>query len=386
MKALADYSFIRGVCYYWDAPQEQLERELGYAKRLQINSTRVWLFHNDYLKEPEAYVRRLVNYVRTAWSMGISTMPILWNASSLSPEHLDAGAVPGGESYISHVVNALKEEEGLIMWDIMNEPSYCDYIRTGDDATKAKHRESMWSFLRTYCRFVRQLDPVNAITIGHTYAEDLEPTAADVDAISFHDYLETRARVEATYTAAEEIASRFGKPLINSELACLCRANPYDMALEICEKHGIGWYVFELMVHDYWGDVHGIVYPDGTVRDPSIVAALFGFYRNRDPQTRIRPNPNKEGHVLKALQLAEEALKQNTTVFQNQRPSTDLMLEAAEYCANLLEGCEMIPMIDLPTVAISAWRAKKEEERDIEAIRCIVFDLAQKLKHYCRIL
>lgn len=386
MKKQTDYSFIRGACYSWDVGQEQMERELGYARQLQLNSMRIWLFHNDYLKEPAEYVRRLANYVRTAWSMGISTMPILWNGSSLSHEHLDAGLVPDGDHYISHVVNALKDEEGIIMWDIMNEPSYCDYIRTGDDATRTKHRESMWAFLRYYCGLVRRLDPVNAITIGHTYAEDLEPTAADVDVISFHDYLETRQRVEATYTAAQEVAQKFGKPLINSELACLCRANPYDMALEICNKHKIGWYVFELMIHDYWSDVHGIVYADGTVRDPAIVAALFGFYRNRDAATRVRPSPNKEDHANKAVQLAEEALKQSATVFGRHPLSADQLLEAAEYCANLLEGCEMVPMIDAPTVAIRAWQEKKAEDRDIEAIRSLTYDLVQMLKKHCKIL
>ena len=107
---------------------------------------------------------------------------------------------------------------------------------------------------------------------------------------------------------AEELSAKHGKPVINSELACLCRANPYDMMLEICERHRAGWYLFELMVQGYWGEVHGIVYPDGTVRDPAIVAAIFGFHLNRDIATRIRPNPNKEGHVYRALKLVDEAL------------------------------------------------------------------------------
>ena len=57
---------------------------------------------------------------------------------------------------------------------------------------------------------------------------------------------------------AAELSTKYRKPLLNSELACLARTNPYDMALEACQRHGVGWYLFELMVHDYWGDVHGM--------------------------------------------------------------------------------------------------------------------------------
>ncbi|MBS1231787.1 MAG: hypothetical protein H6R35_625 [Bacteroidetes bacterium] len=38
------------------------------------------------------------------------------------------------------------------------------------------------------------------------------------------------------------------------------------MALEICNNHKVGWYVFELMVQGYWSDIHGLVYPDRTIR------------------------------------------------------------------------------------------------------------------------
>jgi hypothetical protein len=140
------------------------------------------------------------------------------------------------------------------------------------------------------------------------------------------------------------------------------------------------------MVHEYWGDVHGIVYPDGTVRDPAIVSAIFGFHRKRDLATRIRPNPNKEGHVYRALKLVEEALAEDNRPFLHKRRSTDDLLEAAEYCANLLEGSEMVPMIDPPSARILAWRGQPEEERDGEAIRAFTYDLAQVLKRCTQVL
>ncbi len=48
MKPLADYSGVRGACYMWTGDQATIERDLGYAQRLQLNSTRVWLRYKEY--------------------------------------------------------------------------------------------------------------------------------------------------------------------------------------------------------------------------------------------------------------------------------------------------------------------------------------------------
>jgi hypothetical protein len=71
-KPLNDYSLIRGACYGgWRGDEATVRKELGYAQRLQLNSTRIWL-------SPRAY--------RQA------------------------------------VVEAWKDEPGLLMWDIKHEP------------------------------------------------------------------------------------------------------------------------------------------------------------------------------------------------------------------------------------------------------------------------
>jgi len=385
MKSLADYGSVRGVCYGWRGGKTIVERDLGYARRLGINSTRIWLDYRALLADPAGYVSQVVNYVRMAWSFGISTMPILWNGNMIDPAILKPDYRVSAERYMSAIIAALKDEPGLLMWDIMNEPTCNDYMRKATASEKPERDAAMWGFVRHGCQFVKGADPVNAITVGNTFIEDTEPTVDLVDVISFHDYLETRKRVNATYDHAEDLARRHHKPLINSELACLCRANPYDMALEICESRHVGWYLFELMVHDYWGDVHGIVYPDGTVRDPAIVAAIMGFHRNRNVTTRIKPNPNKEGNVAVALDLVENALKDDTTLFLNKKKTSDDVLEAAEFCANLLEGSEMVPMYDPPSARILAWRRQPEAERDLDAISSFTYDLAMTLKKCCRI-
>ena len=388
-KPLKDYSFVRGACYAsggMGVKQDILERNLGYAQRLQLNSTRIWLSYQFYDRNPKAFIDNLRNYVRTAYKFGITTMPILFNGNMVDPASLEDSFSAKGEAYVKAIVDALKDEPGLLIWDVMNEPLCNDYIGEAPSEKEKTEREAkIWKFVRHYCEYVKKIDGKNAITVGVTYPSRLENVADIVDVLSFHDYLETHKRVEESYITAQKLADKYNKPIINSEMVCIGRANPADMALEICREHKAGFYVFELMCGGYWGDVHGLVYPDGTVRDPSIIAALLGFYRNRDVNTRILPNPNKEGYAYRALKMIEDSMKQETKVFRNKRSSTDDMLEAAEYCANLLEAGEMVPMYDPPTARIKAWRAQKESERDVQAIRKFTYELGQMLKEKCQI-
>lgn len=387
-KPLSDYSFIKGVCYPggWRNDQATIERDLGYAQRLHLNSTRVWLNYGAYQRDPSGFIKAIQNYVRTAYSMGISTMPVLWNGNGLNPDTLKANFRAEGDAYIKAVVEALKDEKGLIMWDIMNEPLTNPYYSNAPADEKPKREAEIRDFVRYYAAYVKKVDPVNATTVGYASSRFLEHSADLVDVISFHDYSPTRQRVEDNFRVAEEVAKKNGnKPVINSEMACIARANPYDMVLEISGKHKMGWYLFELMVSGYWSEVHGLVYPDGTIRDPSIIAALFGFYRNRDLKTSIRPNPNREGQANRALAQIEAALKEDTSVFNNTKASSDKVLEAAEYAANLLEAGEMVPMYEPPTAKIRFWREQPEKERDRDAIRAFAYELGLMLKKYCKI-
>lgn len=75
-RPLKDYSFIRGVNYGMNADQAVLERDLGYTKRVNLNSTRIWLSDQAHERDPQAYLDHLRNYIRTSQPLGFSTMPI----------------------------------------------------------------------------------------------------------------------------------------------------------------------------------------------------------------------------------------------------------------------------------------------------------------------
>ena len=73
---------------------------------------------------------------------------------------------------------------------------------------------------------------------------------------------------------------------------------------------------------------------------------------------------------------------EQTTLFMQKPKTTDDILEAAEYCVNILEGAEMVPMWDAPSAKIAIWRAKTMAP-GMRHDRCPVFErpLCEKMGH-----
>ena len=383
MKPLSDYSFIKGV-NYGVRDEATTRRDLGYGKRLGINSVRVWLSYREYEKDP-ACIDRLVRFVRVCDSEGVSVMPILFNGNGIDPAILEPEFTPRGEAFARAVVEALKDEPGLIMWDIMNEPPCNGLILDAkSEEEKQGWYDKIWVFVRHYCQFVKALDPVNAITVGNWLSVDMESSADLVDVLSYHDYSPTLKGVRENAERALAVGKKYGKPVINNETCCIARANPYDTVIQTLDEYGIPWYVFNLMIEGYWNDVHGIFYPDGSVRDPAIAAAIVGCFRSRDLDVIVPEKANREKHAAIALDKLKAQLSDSAEAFEYQGLKAEELLETCEMMANLLECGQLTAMQVPPTARINAWR--KQEKPDMLEIKKFAYALACQLRESCQIL
>jgi len=389
MKPLKDYSQIRGVCYNPGEAkdQETLERHLSYCWRLNLNSVRFWMSMDKYEADGAAYLDVLENFMETCRRFGVSSMPIFWNGNFIRDfEEPDEAWYARAKAYAEAVIGRFREKPYILMWDVINEPMCNDYMNAvkGKDPAEYEARfAKLEKYVRRLCGIVREADPEGCLTVGHENVAHLKSSNDLVDVISFHDYLTTRKEIEDAIRAAEACGREWNKPLLNTETGCIGRANPYEVELQLLNAHGIGFYLFNLISHGFWGDIHGLVYDDGTIRDPSVIAALFGFYRNRS-ESRILANPNKEGHAYRAVKAVEDALRvEPTTLFMSKPKTTDDILEAAEYCVNILEACELVPMWDAPSARIQIWRAMPEEQRDRHEIARFAHEMAKLVKQSC---
>jgi hypothetical protein len=229
-------------------------------------------------------------------------------------------------------------------------------------------------YARVMAKIFRELDtrrPRTPITIGFTYEKTMEDNADVVDVMSFHDYSPTRDEIRSNITAALTFSKKTGKSVINTEICCTGRANPYDVAIEEFSNAHMGFYVWELFVTKYWGDVHGIFYEDGSVRDPAIPAAMLGMYRNRGTNG-VRENPDREGWVTKTVTNGRKWLAESNAPYAEG-------LKQAEIAANILEANELVGMRDLPSRRV---RSLQEDKPDPKALREFLGDLIKELEPY----
>ena len=344
MKPLNDYRHIRGVCYQINPDEEQMRRELGFGKRVGLNSIRFWTSAVRYEQEGDAYIQRVKRQVQVAYECGYTSMPILFNGNGMSnddePKTLSLEYRKVQEEFCEKMIETLKDEPGLLMWDIMNEPYISYFLQQSPPEKRAERRARVDEFIKYFINFVRERDPINAITVGYALTSSFEPTVGLCDVISIHNYDRKYEDIKREHQITSEVAAKYGKPFMNTETGCLARANPYDLVLQVCEEYNIGWYLFELMIHGRCDTEHGIFYPDGTVRDPATIAAMFGCYRKRDGENIIVPLPNREGVAGVCIEKIKKALKEYTCdCFDYRRSSPKELLDACEEAANLLECC-----------------------------------------------
>jgi hypothetical protein len=365
-----DLSTVRGFNYepgenmgelWFQYDPAVTERDLDYAKRLQLNQARVFIPYDAWAKDKVALRKNLIHLMRAAHERGIGVMPTMQYKAD---EWKHQAAWPNSREFVADVVAAIGKEPSLEIWDVENEPECCSLPPTANDRLHMQHAVYM-------AKVFRELDPVTPVTIGAAFVENMIEMGDAVDVLSYHNYSPTRAQIRASIQKAKDYAARTGKPVIASEIGCVARANPYDIALQEHMQAHVGWYIWELMITGYWGTAHGVFYPDGTVRDPSIAAALLGFFRNRGTNT-VEEVPDRENRVT-------EAIRKNRRWLADPTPSWAEGLDLAEASANIAEAAQLVPMHDLPTRKVDLLRAGPP---DLASLREILLKLTTALEPY----
>jgi hypothetical protein len=345
---------------------EEVDRDMGFAQKLHLNEVRVFLSYNAWLKDRAQFRDRLIDFVRTCYAHGIGVMPVLVDgAEEMMPNLFEPSARPQLREWAQDLVSAIGKEPGLVFWDANNEP---DII--SEPKEFMRHRMEI---ARYVAGVLRELDSRTPVTIGCAYVPCMEELADAVDVLSFHDYSPTTHEIRDNMATAKQFAARVGKPVFNTEIGCIARANPYDLTLQEHMRASMGWYIWELMIAQHWGNVHGVFYSDGSVRDPSIAAAILGFFRDRGPNV-VLENPDREGWVTRAVDDGNKWLN-------DPAPDWNKGLDVAETEANLMEAAQLVAMRELPTRTVDLLRSGKP---DVPELQTVIRKYIAILKPYCK--
>ncbi len=337
-----------------------IEFDLDLAKSLNLNQTRVFVMYKAYLEDKDNLATKLQHFVRECHKRDIGVMPVV----GYGPWRQDTAKYPLAREWAKFLIDAIGDEPGLAMWDVMNEP---DWPPTPKELVEREFETSR--FLATT---FHELDPNTPVTIGAAFVDGMIELADYVDVLQFHDYSATREDIRNNIERAKEFAANVNKPLINGEIGCIARANPYDITLQEHMEANVGWYIWELMiVREGWGKVHGVFYEDGTVRDPSIAAAIMGFFRKRSDDI-LPAVADLEGRVTKMVDSCEIWLNDPLRKWEKG-------LDIAETCAYLLEAGELTAMQVPPSQRVYMLR---DGEADMEALKDMITSFKNELEPY----
>ncbi len=264
-----------------------VDREMEFAKRLELNSVRVFLQYVAYENDPQRFLKHVDEFVTIAAAHEIRPMFVLFDSCfGKEPSVDDAKSEmwvnnPGYsriarddwsplEAYVGDVVSAYAHDPRVSMWDIMNEPMV-DF-----EHVTRQERDRIWEFCRHFCRLVKAKDTNHPITVGHAVVEYIPQTADLVDVLSIHSYSRYDDWLQQDVDLAQRYGRQFGKPVIVTEFGNPGAGQRYEMALDVLERNQLGFYFWELMISKVmFKQMAGLVYPDGTVRDLRPVARLL---------------------------------------------------------------------------------------------------------------
>ena len=370
-----DMSDVRGFNYFpVSVTNEQIflqyddaevNRDFGYARALGMNQVRTFVRYSEWAANTPKFRASFIKLLAAAKSHGMQVMFVL------APPRTEAGAAnteAQQTAWLNDVLGLAKGHSEVLAWDVANEPDWTGYA---DSPRAAAEIESRMASARKLADIVHKFDRSYLTTVGCWNVACIEVAAPYTDILSYHDYSPTRELIAANAARAKAFAAKVGKPVVQTEVGADNRASPYDMALREYKKIGMGTYIWELMIGKSWGDAQGLFYPDGTVRDPAIAAAVMGIFRN-EGDNRVLENPDRESWVTVPLQRGAKWLAAAN-------PDWNEGLEIAETEADMLEANQLIAMRFPPTLAIQKLRAGPP---NIAALRAIMQDYAALLTPY----
>ena len=328
---------------------------LDLAKSLNLNMARVFVPYQCFTELGDELAPRLQDFARKLDERGMGFVPVVGSGRWMR----DTTLLYQAEEWVDYLVNALKDEPNLMMWDLMNEPDLAMFMKNMN-----------FENCKMLYKLFKEKDPDTPLTIGMEKVSCMIEMADYADILQFHNYSETRDMVRDTIALAKAFAASVGKQVFNGEMGCIARGNPYDVTLEEHMKAGMGWTIWELMiVRQGWGTVHGVFYEDGTVRDPSIAAAIMGWFRNREnPMDYF---PDREDKITSFLDRTDQWKKDGAKDFETG-------IHIAEVGANMLESAQLAPMADNPNYQVNQLRRSK----DLKELKALLDKYYAMLKPY----
>lgn len=268
-----------------------IDQELGWARSLGFNSIRVYLHDIPYKQDPEAFLKRIDEFLSIADRHQIGVMFVLfdgvWDPDPTPGKQRDpkpglhnsgwvqspGRAILGDPSrhdelkdYVVGVISRFQGDKRVHVWDLFNEPDNPNTNSYGGIELKDKADRAL-DLLKKSIVWAREAKPSQPITIGVWKGDITDPAKLNPinkfqleqsDVISFHNYspLDRMKRdVEAL--------KRYNRPILCTEYMARGNGSAFDPVMGYLKEENVGAY--------NWGFVDGksqTIYPWDSWKKP----------------------------------------------------------------------------------------------------------------------
>lgn len=265
-----------------------IDRELGYAQGIGMNTMRVFLHDLAWREDPEGFYSRVDKYLEIANRHGIKTLFVIfdgvWNPypkPGKQPEPVpglhNSGWVqsPGRDyltdparqdelkPYVLGLLTRYKDDPRVFAWDLFNEPDNPNRQAYGRDGNKTELPEPekakcALQLLRKTFLWAHEAGPSQPLTVGVWIGNYLDhPTEIqklcleESDVLSFHCYdgaLEMQKRIDGL--------KKLGRPLLCTEYMARGNDSTFQTILPVLKSNDVAAF--------NWGLVNGktqTIYP-----------------------------------------------------------------------------------------------------------------------------
>lgn len=261
-----------------------IDRELGWAASLGMNTVRVYLHDLLYRQDAEGFLQRMDEFLQIASRHHIRPLFVLFDSvwdpfPRLGPQRqptpgvhnsgwvqnpgkealLDSTQYPRLETYVKGVVGKFASDDRVLGWDVWNEPENMNnqYYRKMEPPNKA---DIVLVLLKRAFAWARSVNPQQPLTAGLWSGDwsgpgKLKPIETlmveESDVISFHNYGDA-----ASFEKNIVELQRYGRPIFCTEYMARGNNSTFEGSLPLAKKYNVAAY--------NWGLVDGksqTIYP-----------------------------------------------------------------------------------------------------------------------------
>jgi len=236
-----------------------IDKELGWAAGIGMNSMRVYLHHLAWQQDKEGFKKRVSNYLDMAEKHKISTMFVFfddcWNPTykagkqpEPTPGIHNSGWVrdPGDllfsdstltdslEIYVKDILNTFKDDKRIVLWDLYNEPGNSGY---GNKSMPLLEKVFEWA---------RTVNPSQPLSVGVWNLSLKELTDYQIknsDITTYHNYGDLKDHQKWIDT----LRSVSERPLICTEYMARSRNSLFSNIMPLLKRENIGAYNWGLV-------------------------------------------------------------------------------------------------------------------------------------------